>query len=525
MSLFTWPGFPIRLGAVRGADSSTGRAPARVVSLLLLFACAGLVSCAASWPAAAEEAAAIWRAGQVSGDVQARSGGDWHALKDGDVLGDAAEVRTGRDGHAVLAHMMTTITVEPDSDFALPKAQSGAYRILQKLGNVIYKVKQRAAGMAKFEVETPYLTAVVKGTEFSVDSGPQGGAVQVIEGVVGVESMSTGESATLTVGQTARMASAGGAKLTIEGSKAGDAPKAGPEGVKGKSEESTDDHGKASGMKEEKADDRSASDDSASAGPEANDESHGRGPVVLGLPEPSDARAQVIHNDGSDDDSHAVTVTKLDGAPGTAQSRHPNAVAIFVAGSGDGIFAPGTDVQTAFKHKSGDDSSGGNGPSAASDNAGIGKAVSALATEKSDSGGNSDEEGLADDGSKSGSNSGSSGGSSLAALSTGGSLGNGNSGTGSLNSNAGGLGGGNGGGSLNSNAGGLGGGNSGSGSGSGDLASAASGGTLGAVTSGTLGATTGTLTSTLGGTLGESHDSEELSKAKGSSEGKGKEDD
>jgi hypothetical protein len=57
------------------------------------------------------------------------------------------------------------------------------------------------------------------------------------------------------------------------------------------------------------------------------------------------------------------------------------------------------------------------------------------------------------------------------------------------------------------------------------LASAASGGTLGAVTSGTLGATTGTLTSTLGGTLGESHDSEELSKAKGSSEGKGKEDD
>jgi hypothetical protein len=526
MSLFTRPSFAIRLGAARGADASAARTPARTLSLLLLFACAGLVSCGASSPAAAEEAAAIWQAGDVSGDVQVRAAGagDWHALKAGDTLGRAAEVRTGSDGHAVLTHRTTTITVAPQSQFALPKAEGGSYRILQMLGTVIYKVKERVASMAKFEVETPYLTAVVKGTAFSVSSGPQGGAVDVTEGVVGVQSLTTGESATLTIGQTARMASAAGAKLTIEGNKAGaDQPKAGSEGTKGKESGAKDN--KQSGAKEGSADRGNATGGSA-----AGTDTRGQGPA---LPEASDARAVVIHEDGSDHQGAAVTVTKLDGAPGTAESRHPNAVAIFVAGSGDGIFAPGTNVQTAFKEAS-DDSSGARGQSGSSDGAGIGKAVSSLASKPSDSETESDEEDLADDDSKSGSNSGSSGGSTVAALSTGGGdiSSSGNSGSGSLNSNAGGNSGGlgsgsdSGSGSLNSNAGGngngLGGGNGG-GSLGGELASAATSGTLGAATSGTLGTALGTLTGSSGGTLGE--DSDELSKAKGKSEGKGKEDD
>ena len=128
-----------------------------------------------------------WTVTQATGDVQYRSGGtSWQALREGQVLGAGSEVRTGKDGRAVLSHQTTTMTAAPDSHMALPKADrpKGVYRVFQNLGTLLYRIKKRATSMAAFEVETPYMAAVVKGTVFTVNTTPKGATVHLTEGIV-----------------------------------------------------------------------------------------------------------------------------------------------------------------------------------------------------------------------------------------------------------------------------------------------------------------------------------------------------
>jgi hypothetical protein len=60
-----------------------------------------------------------------------------------------------------------------------------------------------------FEVETPHLTAVVKGTEFTVAVAATGSSVLVKEGAVEVTSLVTGQSTLVGTSQTARVAASG----------------------------------------------------------------------------------------------------------------------------------------------------------------------------------------------------------------------------------------------------------------------------------------------------------------------------
>jgi hypothetical protein len=88
----------------------------------------------------------------------------------------------------------TTIRIRDD-------AETGYTTVLQDFGRV--EVDAEARRVKHFEVQTPYLAAVVKGTHFVVTSGSDGASVEVERGAVAVLSVATERSTTIGVGQTA----------------------------------------------------------------------------------------------------------------------------------------------------------------------------------------------------------------------------------------------------------------------------------------------------------------------------------
>ncbi len=197
-------------------------AETRIAGLALLTV--GLVSVVPGVsPAYAGEDGLTWVVSQASGDVLYRMGGkaptEWRALQVGAVLGAAAEIRTGSDSGALLTHQGTTLSVSPESGLKLPGSErpKGVYRVFQSLGTLLYRIKERAAGMATFEVETPYLAVVVKGTVFTVNALAEEASVELSEGVVRVQPTRGGTGITLVAGQTARVSRASGTDVIIKG--------------------------------------------------------------------------------------------------------------------------------------------------------------------------------------------------------------------------------------------------------------------------------------------------------------------
>jgi hypothetical protein len=97
-----------------------------------------------------------------------------------------------------------TILVAPNTVIALPAepSQSGMTTILQQAGSIAVKAEKR--DVQHFEVQTPYLAAVVKGTEFVVTIEPEVADVQVMSGEVEVAHFKSGQVASVRQGQAAR---------------------------------------------------------------------------------------------------------------------------------------------------------------------------------------------------------------------------------------------------------------------------------------------------------------------------------
>src|SRR5262249_27249896 len=116
----------------------------------------------------------------------------------------------------------------------LPQAapEDGAMtRVVEWLGQALFEVEHRPD--PHFEVDTPYLTAIVKGTAFTVEVTHDGSAVAVTQGVVAVATRS-GARSLVAAGMTAR-GYAGLSGLTLEDSTVGgaapsDSPPAGDAG-------------------------------------------------------------------------------------------------------------------------------------------------------------------------------------------------------------------------------------------------------------------------------------------------------
>ena len=171
-----------------------------------------------------------WQVQSVDGTgTVTRADGVRLALEPGAVLGGGDEIATDADTRAVLTHGTSRITLSPRTKLTLPKtAEAGtAYRIVQSIGSAIYKVKQRAAELKDFGVETPFLAAVVKGTTFRVDAASDNASVRVTEGLVAVASPLTTGNGLLSAGDVARIHNSPGATLQIERQNATNPPAGG----------------------------------------------------------------------------------------------------------------------------------------------------------------------------------------------------------------------------------------------------------------------------------------------------------
>mgnify|MGYP003836646225 CR=1 FL=1 len=162
-----------------------------------------------------------WQIVELSGTAQVvQPGVTPVALTSGDALEPGQKISTGPNGRVVLRRGESVITVSPNSRMGLPTQKEGglATRILHSIGTLLFKVEKRTE--QHFEVQTPFMAAVVKGTTFttSVDAG--GGAVHVVSGLVEVSDPRSGQMSMLRPGQTA-ITSARGGGLRLLG---GDAP-------------------------------------------------------------------------------------------------------------------------------------------------------------------------------------------------------------------------------------------------------------------------------------------------------------
>ena len=107
-------------------------------------------------------------------------------------IGD--NISTGPNGRVLLTRGTETILVSPNSSIGIPEKKGElSTTITQRAGTILLEVEKR--NVKHFEVETPYLAAVVKGTQFRVSVNGKGTKVKVLRGQVQVADFKSGQYA------------------------------------------------------------------------------------------------------------------------------------------------------------------------------------------------------------------------------------------------------------------------------------------------------------------------------------------
>jgi hypothetical protein len=160
-----------------------------------------------------------WTVSKSSGEVWLTSTGAQPAsLKQEELLKPGDTIRTGRTGRVLLKRGEESMMVSPNSVIGVPseKKEGLSTTIVQQAGSVLLEVEKR--NVKHFEVETPYLAAVVKGTQFRVTVNATSTSVDVIRGQVEVADFRTGQIAQVKPGQHATTFSHGNGGLSLSGS-------------------------------------------------------------------------------------------------------------------------------------------------------------------------------------------------------------------------------------------------------------------------------------------------------------------
>ena len=163
-----------------------------------------------------------WTVVQVSGEARVRPTGQdqpqipWQTLTPGAQVSVASETETGPNGLVRLTRGEDVIRIMPASRLAIPPRPAASIftRIRVLLGKAFFDVDKRAG--EEFEVQTPYLAAIVKGTSFSVSVTGERSRVNVAEGLVGVTALGNGQSVNIGPGQSARVTSQPNAGVSTE---------------------------------------------------------------------------------------------------------------------------------------------------------------------------------------------------------------------------------------------------------------------------------------------------------------------
>ncbi len=144
-----------------------------------------------------------WSVERVSGRVMVQTRtGETFAVKRGMTVRKGWKIKTG-GGRVVIKRGEETFVVSPNSVVTLePKGVLIKRMVVyQDRGQVDVDVKRR--WYRHFKVETPFLAAVVKGTQFRVKVGNRTASVNVGRGVVGVHDFASGDRADVGAGQAA----------------------------------------------------------------------------------------------------------------------------------------------------------------------------------------------------------------------------------------------------------------------------------------------------------------------------------
>lgn len=110
-----------------------------------------------------------------------------------------------------------TILISPNSAIGIPKVRKEGLptSIIQQSGSILLEVEKR--NVKHFEVETPYLAAVVKGTQFRVTVDKGESRVDVLRVQVEVMAFKSGQYALVMPGQAAQVAAQGSSALSLSG--------------------------------------------------------------------------------------------------------------------------------------------------------------------------------------------------------------------------------------------------------------------------------------------------------------------
>jgi len=178
--------------------------PAASAAAILLLAFASLFFCDMQASAGdASSSARAWVVAELQGAAFSRPGdaadGPWQALRTGARIEPGSVVRTDASGKMELTNGLDTIRLSPSSELEIPAGQDGPLtRVMHWIGTAFFHVGKRPG--PQFEVDTPYLVAIVKGTQFTTTVSDAGASIKVSEGTVGVGSALGGPSVDVTAG-------------------------------------------------------------------------------------------------------------------------------------------------------------------------------------------------------------------------------------------------------------------------------------------------------------------------------------
>ena len=140
--------------------------------------------------------------------VEHGEGAAGSAISTGASVATGDRLTTGAGGALVLTRGQDLVTMAENSRIEIVDPQpSTTTLIAQPYGHVDYQVTKEK--VPHFEVDSPLLATVVKGTTFTVDANRAKSSVTVTEGRVLAKNRSTGASASVGAGQQGAVASGG----------------------------------------------------------------------------------------------------------------------------------------------------------------------------------------------------------------------------------------------------------------------------------------------------------------------------
>ena len=161
----------------------------------------------------------VWHVTKSSGDASVTTAAALQsALTEGVMVKSGDNVRTGPTGRVLLKRGEETILISPNSAIGIPAENKTGLSttIIQQAGSILLEVEKR--NVKHFAVVTPYLAAVVKGTQFRVTANQNESRVEVFRGQVEVQDFRSGQYAMVNPNQVAMVSAQGTAGLFLGGS-------------------------------------------------------------------------------------------------------------------------------------------------------------------------------------------------------------------------------------------------------------------------------------------------------------------